>query len=493
MKPQIEKVSVCERVYLGECRTVADIQLVAKECEKVTVLCLSADAVVLNLESLSGEVLFDGKVFAKAVVKDDDGNLASLNYGVDFADKFICNNVRADVKAETFCQVEDVSFRVESNVIYAKCVLITKFFGFLFDEHDLLVDCDGLQTKTQNAVFCSQKVVAKKDFSVVDEVELRHDITKILLAQTNGVVSGVKCEDDVVTVKGDFFTCVTYIRDDNDICSTIVQTPFEEEISAPGADKDSVCLASLQQKGTRVSMELSQDRTKEFSMEISAQLCLSVFKNQNTTFVQDAFSMDYNVDLQTKNLQTCLPKEYVTHTCVADGVVEVQGVDEILCITNPKVQMASQAFSNGTYDLRGIVCADLFFVSEEKVLSTSVEIPFETKIETGSNFACELSAVCVTQIYAKVVRGAVSVEAGLKFGAKCFDIEKCVAICNATLLDKKVDDGCAIEVLTGKKGMTLWDVQKYLGMSQQDLLVCNPDLQLPLQQDKKIVVYRKIK
>ena len=272
-----------------------------------------------------------------------------------------------------------------------------------------------------------------------------------------------------------------------------MQTPFEEEISVSGVDKDFICFACLQPKGTRVSIELSQDRTKEFSMEILAQLCLSVFQNKNTTYVQDAFSMEYNVDLQSKNLQTCLPKEYVTHTCAADGVVDVQGVDEILCITNPKVQMTSQTFANGVYDLHGVVCADLFFVSEEKVLSADVEIPFETKVQTGSNFACELSTACVTQIYAKVVRGAVSVEAGLKFGANCFDIQKCVAICNATMLDKKVDDGCAIEVLTGKKGMTLWDVQKYLGMSHEDLLVCNPDLQLPLQQDKKIVVYRKIK
>ena len=168
MKPQIEKVSVCERVFLGECRTVADVQLVAKECENVSVLCLSADAVALNSESLSGEILFDGKVLVKAIVKDDDGNLASLNYGIDFADKFVCNNVRADVKAETCCQVADVSYKVESNVIYAKCVLVTKFFALVFDEQDLIVDCGDLQTKKQNAVFCSQKVVAKKDFSVVN-------------------------------------------------------------------------------------------------------------------------------------------------------------------------------------------------------------------------------------------------------------------------------------------------------------------------------------
>ena len=96
MKPQIENISLCERIFLGECRTVVDVQLVAKECESIEVLGLCEDAVVLSAESLSGEVLFDGKVNVKAIIKDDEGNLASLNFGNDFADKFVSSKISAD-------------------------------------------------------------------------------------------------------------------------------------------------------------------------------------------------------------------------------------------------------------------------------------------------------------------------------------------------------------------------------------------------------------
>ena len=492
MKPQIEKVPICERMFLGECRTVADVQLVAKECENIQVLGLSADAVVLTAESLSGEVLFDGKINVKAIIKDDDDNLAGLNFGTDFADKFLNNRITADTKTEVCASVDDVSFKKEGNVIYAKCVIVTKIFAFAFESHELVCDCEGLQVKKQNALFCHQKAVAKKDITVVDEVESRHDIVKILMAQTNGIVSSVVCEDDVVSLKGDFFTCVTYVKEDNDVCSLMVKTPFEEEISASGADVDCIAFADIRQKSTKVSIELSNDSANEFTLEIQAQICATVFKNQSTSFVQDAFSMEYNIDLQTKSLQTCLPKEYIVHTCNADGVIDVQGVDEVLCITNPCVQISGKTFAEDCLVIKGVVCADLFFVSEEKVLSSPVQIPFESKVQTGSNFACEVINKCVTQISAKVVRGAISIESGLKFGINCYDMQKSVAVGNIMLLDKKADDGCAIEILTGKKGMTLWDVQKYLGMSEQDLLVCNPDLQLPLTQDKKILVYRKI-
>ena len=78
------------------------------------------------------------------------------------------------------------------------------------------------------------------------------------------------------------------------------------------------------------------------------------------------------------------------------------------------------------------------------------------------------------------------------FGINCFECEKHVATADVQLLGEKQNDDCGIEILVGKKGMTAWDLQKYLGTSHEDLLACNPDLALPLEHDKKILVYRKI-
>ncbi|MBQ9716341.1 MAG: DUF3794 domain-containing protein, partial [Clostridia bacterium] len=397
MKPQIEKLSVCQRIFLGECRTFAEVQMVAKESENVHLLGVSAEADIKSCESLSHEVLFDGKLTAKAIVKDDEGNLAGLSYSVDFSDRLKNNGITADSKVQLDSCVENVDFSLQGNVIYAKCVIVTKGYAFVCDECDAVTNCDGVHTKKQTVATSKNECVVKKDFSVVDEVELRQGISKILLAQTNGVASSVRCEQDVLSVKGDFFTCVTCVRDDGQICSMTIQTPFEEEFSAQNCNDDSIATCVVKTKNTKVRMEMQNDSTNEFSLEIGAEICANVFGIKNTEVVCDAFSKDFNLDLAERKAQVCMPKKYVTHLCSADGVVDIKEVDEVLCLANAKPSVVAQTLVDGVLSLQGVVYADLLFVSEEKVVSSPLQMPFETKVQTGCDFACEVSNMCVTQ------------------------------------------------------------------------------------------------
>lgn len=492
MKPQIEKMPTLQRVFLGECRTVADVRLVAKESQEIKVLGICADATVLSAECLSQEILFDGKLNVKAIVQDNEGNIASLNYSNDFADKFKNNQITADTKADMPCEVIDLTYTLQDNVINAKCVVVCKVFASLCDESSVLVDCDGLLVKKQNAVLCEQKTRLKQDFSIIDEVELKHDVSKILLAETTGVLTSLLCEEGIVTAKGEFFTCVTYMRDDRDICSMVVKTPFEEEFSVSNTDDECVAFGCVKTKNTKVRIEMSEESSKEFSLEIFAQLVANVVKQKERSFVCDAFSLQNHTQLNNKTLHACRVKEYVCHEANAGASVEVAGVDEVLCITNPSVNIKKANQIDSTLFVGGVVQSNLLFVSEDKVLSCPLQLPFETKVQTGADLICEVANACVTQISAKAVRGAINVDFGLKFGINCFECEKYVATADVQLLGEKQNDDCGIEILVGKKGMTAWDLQKYLGTSHEDLLACNPDLALPLEHDKKILVYRKI-
>jgi len=492
MKPQIEKMPVLQRVFLGECRTVVEVRLVAKESQEISVLGICADATVLSAECLSQEILFDGKLNVKAIVQDNEGNIASLNYANDFADKFKNNVITADTRADMPCEVVDLTYTLQDNVINAKCVVVCRVFALICDECDVLTDCDDLLVKKQNALLCERKTSIKQDFTVVDEVELKHDLSKILLAETAGVVTSLECEDGVVTAKGEFFTCVTYMRDDRDIRSMVVKTPFEEEFSASNADDGCVAFGCVKTKNTKVRVEMSEESSKEFSLEISAQLVANVIKTSEKSFVCDAFSLQNHTQLSNKTLNTCCLKEYLCHETGADAVVKVDGVDEVLCITNSSINLQKTNQIDSTLFVGGVVSANLLFVSEEKVLSCPLQLPFETKVQTGADLTCEISNACVTQICAKVVRGAINVDFGLKFGINCFECKKYVATADVQLLGEKQNDDCGIEILVGKKGMTAWDLQKHLGTSHEDLLACNPNLVLPLEQDKKILVYRKI-
>jgi len=492
MKPQIEKMPALQRVFLGECRTVAEVRLVAKESQQIKVLGICADATVLSAECLSQEIFFDGKLNVKAIVQDNEGNIASLNYANDFADKFKNNVITADTKADMPCEVVDLTYTLQDNVINAKCVVVCKVFALLCDECDVLTDCDDLLVKKHEALLCEQKSGIKKDFVIVDEVELKHDFSKILLAETTAVLNSLVCEQGMVTAKGEFFTCVTYMRDDKDIRSTVIKTPFDEEFSSLDADDDCVAIGHVKTKNTKVCIEMSEENAKEFSLEISAQLVANVFKTEKRTFVCDAFSLKNHTQQNSKILHSCFPKEYLCYETSVNIVEQVSGVDEILCVTNPGVNIQKTSCVDSTLFIDGVVNANLLFVSEEKVLSCPLKMGFKAKVQIGADLLCEVSNACVTQISVKMVRGVINADFGLKFGINCFECKKHTVITNVQLLEEKQNDDCAIEILVGKKGMTAWDLQKYLGTSYEDLLACNSDLVLPLEQDKKILVYRKI-
>jgi hypothetical protein len=58
--------------------------------------------------------------------------------------------------------------------------------------------------------------------------------------------------------------------------------------------------------------------------------------------------------------------------------------------------------------------------------------------------------------------------------------------------DKKVNTS-AISVYACNKGDTLWDISKRLGVSEDDVLKTNKDLEFPLSGEERIVIYRELK
>ena len=259
MTPQIDKAELECLKYLGNSQTVVEAQLTARDAETVKILALNADANVTSSECLAGEVLYGGKLTLKALIRDGDDNVAGLNYNVDFNNKFSNAEISPDVKLNFFPVVVDISGKVSGNVIKVKCVVETKIYACVKNEVDLLSSCDELMLKTDVIDTAVRKCTLDKTFSVVDEVELKEKIGKILSADSKAVLSSVSAKGGVVTANGNLYTCVTYLTGEKDVIrSSIVNTSFEEEFSADCDDK-SVITAFAEAKNVKIHMEISED------------------------------------------------------------------------------------------------------------------------------------------------------------------------------------------------------------------------------------------
>lgn len=497
MKPQIDKIQTDCRKFLGNSQTVVEAQLAAKDAETVSVLAICADPYVISGESLSGEVVYAGKVNVKAIIMDNDENPASLNYNVDFANKFENDCIAPDVKLEFNSCAVDVSYKTEGNVIFVRCVVETRIYAQIKRNAEVLTDCQDVNCKTNLVELSVEKCSVNTNFTVVDEVEVKHKIGKILLAESNAVVSAIKCGDDTVTVKGSVYTCVTYQTGEKNIKSVVIDTPFNEEISADGATCDCVATARVSVRNTKLHMEVVEDEDNR-SFTVETELCLNAIchENQNLQVVTDAFSLTEEINVISDTFENCMPQNYFCFTQKIDGIAETDGkaaVDEILCTTNPKVVAVNNRCNDGTLTVEGILCGNLLYLSEEKIASLDFEIPFVSETDCNCDSICDVVNAAVVEISAKVIRGAVNIDAVVKFGVNCYTTQKFTAVCDIEVLGERQHSGCAIEVLTGKQGMTAWDLQKYLGIAESDIMACNPDLTLPLDRDRKILIYRQIK
>jgi len=319
-----------------------------------------------------------------------------------------------------------------------------------------------------------------------------YEATKVLLAERQAVVSYIRWDEDVVSVFGNIYTSVTYQRDIDDLDCIIVDTPFEEEILAKGVDKSCLATAVARVKNTRLHTELSEsEKINGFTLEMQTEVSTSVCCEKTLGVVTDAFSHEYETDVYSSAYDCISSQKYTTHFCKVDGSIDAEEVEEVLCVTNARAIVVGCTPVDDKVSIEGLLTGTVIYGYDDKMSSLPFDIPFVTLASQACNFACEVANTAIAKISARKTRGSINIEAGLKFGINYFDSKKVRAVDNVVLLEPRQND-CAIEVLVGKKGMTEWDMQKYLGMSKEDIYACNPGITLPLKEDKNVIIYRKI-
>ena len=70
--------------------------------------------------------------------------------------------------------------------------------------------------------------------------------------------------------------------------------------------------------------------------------------------------------------------------------------------------------------------------------------------------------------------------------------EVSAVINNANVASEGVERDCAVELVFAKAGMEAWDIAKHLKVREEVLMLQNPEITFPLQEDTNVVVYYKI-
>jgi len=112
-------------------------------------------------------------------------------------------------------------------------------------------------------------------------------------------------------------------------------------------------------------------------------------------------------------------------------------------------------------------------------------------IASLSQVSCD---AVVTDFVFKMSKSATAeITARVKFGFNTFHDRTGFVIRDLVHAAEKETNTCAIEIISVRKGMTMWDMEKHLSLNDEEIMKCNPGLTVPLEDDRKVVVYRQLR
>lgn len=466
-----------------------DKDIYIKESDKV--LAVNTRVQVVSTEALQGEMRVSYRITYK-VIYMADGACRVAEESSDHTAQIKSQSVTPKSYVDACASVISCEHVGESNV-KIRTMLEIKGYAITsvgFDTADIpdgaFARYEQITVQTITPVNCAETVAEGTQ-------NVKENIGEILTVDTDICVESVSIATDMCEISGVCHSYITYVSDGNPASMT-VSYPFMSEAPAPGIkDGDNVRIcAYAKSSGTTVT---ETDGGAEVAVE--SIIC-----------VKGTFSSRSNVDVPVDVYAKARDLKPLTSTAVLESSVctgdatdrfsagftpeDGKGCAKVLCVCAPWIGAASVTASDGLA-VEGIVCAEVVYLDlDDDVKRMLAEIPYRVVVD--GDFACSgnLEAdVTVTDIGAKV-RRANEIEA---FGAVCVKIygtEESETIYLAEIKDigETIPNDSVISLYIVGKGESLYDVAKALRSDEEELLAMNPEVELPLQEGDKILLYR---
>jgi hypothetical protein len=387
----------------------------------------------------------------------------------------------------------------EGSSVMVRCALETAIFADLVHTTECVTHCE-IRHKKEPVGVCSLLFSQEKSFTAIHEATTKFNIGKVLTADGKAVVSSLIPDDGFVTVRGEAYVTVTFQTAGREFETMVVEIPFSEEISAKGCTNEAILRAGASVKNTKLHMEVKEgEDNRSFTAECEVIVSLKGYRAFEKDVVVDAFCFENDYNLVGESFSSSFPNNYFAQPHKVEGTLHMGDLakpDQVYCCACPKVVVIGCSAYENEIVVEGILSGNLLYSEEEKLNSTSFEVPFVSNVERSamsaqSQVSCD---AIVTDFVIKMSKNSTAeITAGVKFGFNSFHDRTGFVIRDLIHTGKKETTGCAIETLSVKKGMTMWDMEKFLSLNGDEIMKCNPGLTLPLEDDRKVLVYRQLK
>ncbi|MDD4832350.1 MAG: hypothetical protein PHI78_01615 [Clostridia bacterium] len=493
-QPSYDNIFVDKRIAVTPQNTLLESRINSKE-EIKKILSVSVNPEILSSELLAGEALLTGRAVIRLLAVTESGDVVGLTANSDFTEK-----VKGDITpaAKVFWDVVplETNYEITNGVAKVSALLEISGEGVISEETQILTGGEDILTLGKDIEFSRMVICDRIPTVIENELEVKQNISRILLAESFLTVKDFSVTDNILTFSGKATVNVIFISDENQILFKILSFDYTQEAPVNGFNEATALSLRLRTKNTKIHMDVVEDLpTTSFTVEIEAMALLCGYEAEMKTVTADAYSMTHETSVLTKQIKSATPIGLFFGETETTANVPMEGmIDKFIAVSGIGANVIKIVNGEGFAEIEGVVSGDILYEKEELTDSTRFAIPFTytLKDEIISTDTPLTVSVNVADVSYRLDRQDADITAKLNLSIEGRRENAYTAISAIEQGEELNRAEGAIEVVLAHKGDTIWDVAKWLHMKQEDILAVNPDLAAPLEADAKIVLYHKL-
>ena len=470
------------------------------ELEKV--LAITGNADISSVELFEKEARVNGDIVLSVLYKTTDDQINTVTTNCSFQDTLKNDVIMPEQKAFARAKLLGINpTSAEGSTVKLVAMVETvldlaennQVESYSCQDESVCIKSDELTVNKFCGLTCA-------DFNVESNSLAGENVKKVISLDSTAIITDYTIADGFASISGTVCTYLVALTDENKFKPYQICNDFKEEVMFNDITADCVAEVFIKVKKDAVKVTLEEKENQiNLAVTTPVKVCLRGYKTEKLEVVEDIYSTKCELELEKtkcKNVNFYKPKYFESK--VEGNLVlseEEPRIDKVLASSAPCLTVTNAYLLDGQIYVEGVVNTNVIYLNDDdnSINSVEMEVPFKITEKTNlENVDVEVFAI-VSDCDVIAKRGReIFFDCKLKVFAQFSENCECEIL--SCVKEGRVypQNDASIEIYFAKAGNTVWDIAKELKVTEETILVQNPDLVSPLEKDEKVVVYYNI-
>ena len=456
--------------------------------EVETVLVSAVELSPVRAEAEEGGVRIFGRARFCMVYENASRGVCRAEKAAEFSFKAM-GECHAASSPRVKLSAENISLRREGASVYLTALVLAE--AALYEEREFeYLSGGGLVMRREGLPAYSAHLVS-------GETELSDDFTTdflgdILLHTSSALVTSARAEAGGLILEGEVNLCLLALKEGEPV-SLERLIPFRVELPAEAANAGDAAEGRVSVKDVFLTAD-SDEEAKKCSLHLELSLLAEgcVYSEETVDAVTDCYSLTNAVKLTYSEGETVSAGESVSFTERISGRAALSSPidysDTLLAVTLQRAEGSVVVSSEGR-KVEGVASATLLIRSADGTRrGVAMSVPFSVPVSLEGE--CALSMFVCGMSARQKQEGEIDAQATVKFTLTPIRSFPLRAVCAAEAGEAFKESDAAVSVYIPRAGDGLWELSKRLKKPPEEVLLSNPDLEFPIAEGERVVIYR---